>query len=224
VRSSKFNASNSVYRNLRLSFLGSYASCFKLVIRSVWLLFFGILYPYFKHRLVRYLAQNHAYGEALFVVGDFKKPFIRAYVVALGLGLLGAVALIPLFGASALAVEGSGELLPVAIYTGFLLLYAFVRARTTNAVWNAIRVGPLRFECTLRGRDYMWIYLTNVAAILVTLGFATPWAVIRTLRYRAAKFAAFASAPIDAITQAEGAHVGAAGQEIAELFDFDIAL
>jgi uncharacterized membrane protein YjgN (DUF898 family) len=121
-------------------------------------------------------------------------------------------------------VEGSGELLPVAIYAGFLLLYAFVRARTTNAVWNAIRVGPLRFECTLRARDYMWIYLTNVAAILVTLGFATPWAVIRTLRYRAAKFTAFASAPLDAITQAEGAHVGAAGQEIAELFDFDIAL
>jgi hypothetical protein len=48
--------------------------------------------------------------------------------------------------------------------------------------------------------------------------------VIRTLRYRAAKFAAFASAPIDAITQVEDAHVGAAGQEIAELFDFDIAL
>ena len=63
-----------------------------------------------------------------------------------------------------------------------------------------------------------------VGVLLVTLGFATPWAVIRTLRYRAAKFAAFASAPIDAITQAEGVQVGAAGQEIAELFDFDIAL
>jgi uncharacterized membrane protein YjgN (DUF898 family) len=171
---------------------------------------------------VRYLAQNHAYGETPFVVEDFRKPFIRAYVVALGLGLVGAGAL--LLAASRFAAIGAGELLPVAIYAGFLLLYALVRAHTTNAVWNAIRVGPLRFECTLRARDYMWIYLTNVVAILATLGFATPWAVIRTLRYRAAKFAAFASAPIDAITQAEGAHVGAAGQEIAELFDFDIAL
>jgi uncharacterized membrane protein YjgN (DUF898 family) len=225
VRSSKFNASNSVYRNIRFSFLGTYASCFKVVIRSVWLLFFGILYPYFKHRLVKYAAQNHAYGAAVFVVEDFKKPFIRAYVVAFGLGLLGGLPLIGIFALWAIAAkEGSQEFLPVAIYSGFLLLYAFVRARTINAVWNAIRIGPLRFECTLRARDYMWIYLTNVAAILVTLGFATPWAVIRTLRYRAAKFAAFASAPIDAITQAEGVQVGAAGQEIAELFDFDIAL
>ena len=54
----------------------------------------------------------------------------------------------------------------------------------------------------------------------------TPYleAVIRTLRYKAGKFAAFASEPIDTITQAESAQVGAAGQEIAELFDFDIAL
>jgi hypothetical protein len=44
------------------------------------------------------------------------------------------------------------------------------------------------------------------------------------MRYKAAKFAAFTSEPIDTITQAESVHVGAAGQEIAELFDFDIAL
>jgi uncharacterized membrane protein YjgN (DUF898 family) len=225
VRSSKFNAANSVYRNIRLSFLGTYGSCFRVVIRYVWLVFFGILYPYFKHRMVRYSAENHAFGDSPFVVDDFKKPFIHAYAVAFGLGLLGVVILLALFGvAFAEGVEGSPELVPLVIYTGFLVLYAFVRARTTNAVWNAIRVGPLRFECTLRGRDFMWIYLTNVAAILASLGFATPWAVIRTMRYKAAKFAAFTSEPIDTITQAESVHVGAAGQEIAELFDFDIAL
>ena len=225
VRSSKFNASNSVYRNIRLSFLGTYASCFSVVIRYVWLIFFGILYPYFKHRLVRYSAENHAFGDSRFQVADFKKPFIHAYAVAFGLGILGAAILLALFTVAAGAgVAGASELLPVALYSGFLALYAFVRARTTNAAWNAIRIGPLRFECNLRARDYMWIYLTNVAAILLSLGFATPWAVIRTLRYKADKFAALASEPIDTITQAESVQVGAAGQEIAELFDFDIAL
>jgi uncharacterized membrane protein YjgN (DUF898 family) len=225
VRSSKFNASNSVYRNIRLSFLGTYASCFRVVIRYVWLVFFGILYPYFKHRLVKYTAENHAFGDSSFQVDDFKKPFIHAYAVAFGLGLLGAVILLALFSVSAAeGGEGQPELLPILIYAGFLALYAFVRARTTNAVWNAIRIGPLRFECNLRARDYMWIYLTNVVAILASLGFATPWAVIRTMRYKAAKFAAFASDPIDTFTQAAVVQVGAAGQEIAELFDFDIAL
>ena len=224
VRSSKFNAANSVYRNIRLSFLGTYGSCLNVVIRYVWLVFFGILYPYFKHRLVRYSAENHAFGDSPFRAADFRKPFIRAYVLAFGMGLLGAAILLVLFAATAADGEGTPELLPIAIYGGFLALYAFVRARTTNAVWNAIRVGPLRFECTLRARDYVWIYMTNVAAILLSLGLATPWAVIRTLRYKAGKFAALASEPIDTITQAESAQVGAAGQEIAELFDFDIAL
>ena len=224
VRSSKFNAANSAYRNIRLSFVGTYGSCFSVVIRYVWLIFVGILYPYFKHRLVRYSAENHAFGDSPFQVADFKKPFIRAYVVAFGMGILGAAILLALFAVTAADGEGTPELLPVAIYAGFLALYAFVRARTTNAVWNAIRIGPLRFECTLRARDYVWIYLTNVGAILLSLGFATPWAVIRTLRYKAAKFAAVASEPIDTITQADSVQVGAAGQEIAELFDFDIAL
>ena len=224
VRSSKFNAANSVYRNIRLSFFGSYGSCFSVVIRYVWLIFVGILYPYFKHRIVRYSAEHHAFGDSKFAVDDFKKPFIHAYAVAFGLGLLGAIIVFVLFSLHAVGGEESAELLPVGIYAGFLALYAFVRARTTNAVWNAIRIGPLRFECTLRARDFAWIYLTNVAAILASLGFATPWAVIRTMRYKATKFAAFASAPIESITQAEGMQVGAAGQEIAELFDFDIAL
>ena len=225
VRSSRFNAANSAYRNIRLSFLGTYGSCFRVVIRYVWLIFVGILYPYFKHRMVRYSADNHAFGDSRFLVGDFKKPFIHAYAVAFGLGLLGAVIFLALFSLNPMeGAENTPELLPVAIYGGFLALYAFVRARTTNAVWNAIRIGPLRFECTLRARDFMWIYLTNVAAILVSLGFATPWAVIRTMRYKAGKFAALAIEPIDTITQADSVQVGAAGQEIAELFDFDIAL
>jgi uncharacterized membrane protein YjgN (DUF898 family) len=165
-------------------------------------------------------------------VADFKKPFIHAYAVAFGLGLLGVVALIVL-----VVVAGTiGRAQPSALvllgtyagflgtYAVFLLLYAFVRARTTNAVWNAIRIGPVRFECSMRGRDYMWIYLSNVAAIILTLGFATPWAVIRTMRYRARKFVVLAAGPLESFIEGEAAQVGAAGQEIAELFDLDVAL
>jgi uncharacterized membrane protein YjgN (DUF898 family) len=232
VRSLKFNAANTAYRNVRLAFLGTWKSCFLVVIKYVWLVFIAILYPYFKHALVRYAAQHHAYGTTRFAVADFKKPFIRAYAVALGLGVLGALALIVLVLAVAMtrrADPASFRLLGsytgfFGTYAGFLVLFAFVRARTTNAVWNAIRVGPVRFECTMRGRDYMWIYLSNVLAIIGTLGFATPWAVIRTLRYRAARFAVVAAGPLEGFIEDQAAQVGAAGQEIAEVFDLDVAL
>ena len=232
VRSLKFNAANTAYRNVRLAFFGTWKGCFLVVIKYVWLALIAILYPYFKHQLVKYAAQNHAYGTTRFEVADFKKPFIHAYAVAFGLGLLALVALIG--AVVVLATMRRGEpsaMVLLGTYTGFLstyavflLLYAFVRARTTNAVWNAIRIGPLRFECSMRGRDYMWIYLSNVVAIVLTLGFATPWAVVRTLRYRARKFTVIAAGPLAGFIEAEAAQVGAAGQEIAEVFDFDVAL
>jgi len=225
VRSLKFNASNTAYRNVRLAFRGTWKGCFLVVIKYVWLVFIGILYPYFKYQLVKYAAQHHAYGTTRFEVANFRKPFIKAYAVAFGLGLLAFVALIAAFAASgAMGRREPPVLMLVASYGGFLLLYAFVRARTTNAVWNAIRVGPVRFECAMRGRDYMWIYLSNVGAIIVTLGFATPWAVIRTLRYRARKFTVIAAGPLEGFIEDEAAQVGAAGQEIAELFDLDVGL
>jgi uncharacterized membrane protein YjgN (DUF898 family) len=225
VRSLKFNATNTAYRNVRLAFLGTWKDCFLVVIKYVWLVFIAILYPYFKYQLVKYAAQNHAYGATRFEVANFRKPFIHAYAVAFGLGLLGVVALIAVAVASVSMRRGEPPLVVLAcIYGGFLLLYAFIRARTTNAVWNAIRIGPVRFECSMRGRDYMWIYLSNVVAIILTLGFATPWAVIRTLRYRARKFAVLAAGPLGSFIEGEAGHVGAAGQEIAEVFDFDVAL
>ena len=228
VRSMKFNARNTAYRNVSLRFLGTYGSCFGVVIKYVWFVFLAILYPYFKHRLVKYAAENHAYGATPFQVADFKKPFIHAYAVAFGIGILGilllTVAMVTSFVRQGGTAGGPDVWFVSSIYGRALLLLAFIRARTTNTVWNAIQVGPLRFACTLRGRDFMWLYFSNVLAILCTLGFATPWAVMRTMRYRARKFTVFAAAPLDGFASAEAGQAGAAGEEIAEMFDLDVAL
>ena len=217
VRSLKFNAANTAYRNVRLAFLGTWRGCFGVVIKYVWLVFITILYPYFKHQLVRYGAANHAYGATRFDVADFKKPFIHAYAVAYGLAILGVALMLAV---SFFTPWAAVFVLP-GIYGGLLLLYALVRARTTNAVWNAIRVGPVRFECTLRARDFMWIYLSNVLAMVATLGFATPWAVIRTLRYRAQKTAVLVAGGLDQFVAERSAEVSASGEELGEMFGFD---
>lgn len=226
VKSLKFNAYNTAYRNVRFHFLGTYGTCFKTVIRYIWYTLTGLLYPYFKHQMVKYAAENHAYGTTRFDVADFKTPFIHAYAVAFGLGFLGAIAM-GIFGAFSSVSPSSGVppgLFILAIYGGFFLLFGFVRARTMNAVWNAIRVGPVRCESSLNAGEFIWLYFSNLVAILFTLGLATPWAVIRMLRYRAEKFAVMASGPLDGYAQAEAEHVGAAGEEVGEMLDIDVAL
>jgi uncharacterized membrane protein YjgN (DUF898 family) len=59
---------------------------------------------------------------------------------------------------------------------------------------------------------------------VATLGLLTPWAVVRSLRYRASKTAAIAAGPLDSYVQAEAQQVSATGQEVGEMFDIDIAL
>lgn len=74
---------------------------------------------------------------------------------------------------------------PILGYAGYVLAYAFIRARSGNLTWNNTRLGPLRFESTLRCRDLVKLYVTNALGIVVALGLLIPWAVIRTWKYRA---------------------------------------
>lgn len=225
VRSLAFNAYNTAYRNVRFHFDGTYKGCMKVVAVYGWLVFFGILYPYFKHRLIRFIAENHRYGTARFEAADFKKPFIGAYANAYGLGLVLAIVF---FGLMFVATREKTPTLfvPAAVlfYGGLFLIFAYIRARTTNAIWNAVRIGSVRFESELRARDLIWLYFSNLLAIAFTLGLAAPWAVVRAMRYRASKTTAIAAGPLDGFAQAEAQRVSVAGEEVADFFDIDIAL
>jgi uncharacterized membrane protein YjgN (DUF898 family) len=227
VRSFAFNAYNTAYRNVRFRFDGTYRACLKIILVYGWLVFTGILYPYLKHRLIRFVAENHRYGTTRFEVADFKKPFIGAYASAFGLGFL-------LFGAMFAEIMWAGALgvkSPVltfgilgSFYAGLFLLFAYLRARTTNAIWNAVRIGPLSLESSLRARDLIWLYFSNFVAVALTIGLATPWAVVRMMRYRASKTTAIASGPLDGFAEGQAQQVSVTGEEVAELFDIDIAL
>ena len=228
VRSIAFNAYNTAHRGLRFRFSGTYGECARIAAGYglLVLVTLGLAYPYLKRRLVRFLAERHAYGTTPFALdAGFGKPFIHAYAVAYGLGVLGGLLLF--FG---LTLAGRGQalamvpLVVLGFYGVLFVLFAYVRARTANALWNHLAIGPVRFECALRARDLVALYLGNILAIALTLGLATPWAAVRTMRYRASRMTAIADAPLDQFAQAESARVSVAGEEVAEMFDIDIAL
>ena len=233
VRSLAFNAYNTAWRNVRLHFDGTYWGCLKVVLRYGWWVLLGITYPYFKYRLLRFIAENHRFGTTRFEVADFKKPFISAYSRAYGLALLLIIGLFGVgFAIGALGAKqghaGGGRVLALLVpglavfYGGMFLLFAYIRARTINALWKALKIGPLRFASALRARDLMWLYFSNLVAVALTLGFATPWAVVRAMRYRASKTVVVSAGPLDGFVQAEAQQVSVAGEEVAEFFGIDI--
>ena len=228
VRSLRFNAFNTAYRNVRMKFDATYADCFRVVGVYGWLLLVPILYPYLKRRLVEFAVTRHFYGTTRFALDrtTFWEPFIDAYAKAILVGILGGLlALFAMFLNAGAGQRGSG--LPLAgillFYAAFLLALGYLRARTVNIVWNSISIGTIRFQSSLKPSNLIAIYFSNLAAIVLTLGLAIPWAVIRTHRYRASKTTVIVAGSFDSFVQGEEQQVGATGEEVGEMFDLDIA-
>ena len=110
---------------------------------------------------------------------------------------------------------------PIVFY---LIIFAFVRARTINIILNGTTVGPIRLEGSLTGGAMTWLYLSNIVAIIVTAGLATAWATIRMARYRAETLALYSFAPLDAFGAGAGVAATATGSEVSDLFDVDVSL
>jgi uncharacterized membrane protein YjgN (DUF898 family) len=104
------------------------------------------------------------------------------------------------------------------------MVFGYLRARIANATFNNLTLGPVRFECALRARDMFALYLVNIVAIIATLGLATPWAVVRTMRYRAERMTLVSPEGLERFVQGESSQVGAAGEEVGEMFGIDIGL
>ncbi len=114
---------------------------------------------------------------------------------------------------------------------GFVLAYlvlifafiAYFKSRIGNLVWNNTTLDSLAFKSTLRARDYLWIYVTNIIAIALTFGLATPWAQIRLARYRASKLQLVGDVDLDKFVGDKKEEVKATGEEIADFFDVDFS-
>ena len=68
----------------------------------------------------------------------------------------------------------------------------------------------------------IWLYFSNLVAILCTLGLATPWAMVRLARYRAEHFALVANGSLDEFVTELGADRDATGAETVDALDLGV--
>jgi uncharacterized membrane protein YjgN (DUF898 family) len=115
-------------------------------------------------------------------------------------------------------------LIAAPMYAGYVLAFAFVQARSGNLVWNHTHLGPLRFQSTLRCRDLLKLYVTNALGIVASLGLLIPWAVMRTLKYRADHMRVLQEGELTEFQGSDMSSVAAVGAETIDFFDVDLSL
>ncbi|MBC8118470.1 MAG: DUF898 domain-containing protein [Burkholderiaceae bacterium] len=193
---------------------------------------YGAIVPYLHYRFKRYQHGNSFFGatRARFTAtaGGFYAVYGVVLLIPLSVGILAAVTA-PALG-SYWRSEGSVPYVGIALgliifYVLYLLMVSAFVVLLQNRIWNNTALGDVSFRSRARVLPMTRIYFVNIILLVVTLGLFTPFAVIRSLRYRLESVSVVNAAGMDHfISDVAGEDVDAAGEGAADLFDIDIGL
>jgi uncharacterized membrane protein YjgN (DUF898 family) len=219
VKALAFRAHNTAFRNLRFDFRGSYGEALVVYVLLPLLIVFtlGLIVPFIAQRQRRFVVAGSRYGTKGFDFGAAVADFYKEYLLALLILVAGALLIVVLLPVLDRAAPFVG--LPVYVF-----LYAFLKARIANLVYNGAHLDGHGFRSTLSAFELTSLYLTNTVAIVLTLGLYVPWARVRMARYRAGRLVLVAAGDLDGFVAAQREQVASTGEEVSELFDVDIGL
>jgi uncharacterized membrane protein YjgN (DUF898 family) len=243
-KSLRFNAHNSSYRNIRFRFLGnlgdSYQTYMLLPLTIPFTL--GLMIPYWEFKRKHYFFDNVAFGKSTNTFAGQPKSFYKIYFFAflmiVGFGVLASA------GIGAGAFSFFKKAVPPAAFpadipaTAFILLFVgyifmlafftlvqqYIYTRMTNYCWNESTLGSLRFKSTIQARKLMWIRISNIMAIIVSLGLLAPWAKVRRTRYILDNLELSTEKSLDHFAAATEQEENAYGDAATDFFDFEIGL
>ena len=243
-KSLRFQAHNSSYRNIRFRFLGNLGESYKTYLFLPMAIPFtlGLILPYWEYRRKHYFFDNFAFGKSTNTFSGEPGPFYKVYGLAylMMIALFGCITFVgigvgtmSILQTTASSAEPKDLGLPffVAIIAGYLamllfftLVQQFIYARLTNYCWNVSSLGALHFKSTMQARRLFWIRLTNILAIIFTLGFYTPWAKIRRTRYILDNIELTTEQGLNHFAAATEMEETAYGEAATDFFDFEIGL
>ena len=234
-KSLQFRLFNASYRGIRFGFSGALSGAY--IAYLLWpalASFTGFLLAPFAHqRIKRYQHTQSRYGTARFDfsagVGRFYLTYLKAFLVlvagvaVLGLAFSGTLGMVARRGVQP-ATYVSVLAFVAALYAWFFLVIPLFSAMMQNLVWNHTSIGPHRFESRVSVARVLFIALTNLLAIVCTLGLYAPFAKVRMLKYRIEAMALLVDGSLDDFVATAQPQAGALGEGMADLLDLDLAL
>lgn len=213
----------------------------------------GSLIPYNAFRIKQFVVDHSSYGQSRFGFEGTKGAYYQAYGLALLLGLPMFLGLAAFTGAIVYGVAttiGQGEAaseaaaaaliqswmveyasfldwLPVIAITASVLAvigYTYLTTRLQNYAYNNTKVDEHRFHLDLNLWRVLWIRLSNLAVIALSIGLMIPWARIRMARYQIERMSLIPHGDLDTLVSEQQGKVGAYGEELGDGMDVDLGL
>ncbi len=233
VRSSlRFAARNTSYRNIRFDFHGAYWGALKAFILWPMLAVATILIalPFSRRARDYYNINNHSFGPSAFradiPIGELYECYLQSLLALVVGAIVLAVLAIAILDIMPVPKSAASVIITyIALGVSISVFPVFVGALTFNVALNHMQLGDdFRFESRLSAFYMGWIALSNLAAIVFTLGLLYPWARVRRTRYMASCISVIGVADIGEFTSVPLAAGSAVGEEVASFFDIDFGL
>lgn len=188
-----------------------------------------IFFPLIVFTANRYVLNNLRFGDR-----DFEARLAWPYyyviygIVVLIFAALGYIAFQALFEGGSPSPDFDIGMFLIIYFTFLFLLVgmpAFAQAMVTNhALGNTELDRRHGFRSTLSPWVFAWIAVSNLLAVVLSMGFAYPWTQVRIWRYRCQETVFDAGSDLsEFISDVEDTST-AIGDEMAEVFDFDIGI
>jgi uncharacterized membrane protein YjgN (DUF898 family) len=276
MRSLKFNARMSSYRNVRFSFEGLTSDAYKIFLliplfpAVVGALLVGLLYlildyndeevrstidsatfiiggiallaifalvPLVETFIMRYRFNNLKYGQGQFFTNVEAKPIYMIYlklvgVVALGYAIIAAIGA----GLSQMISSGMGSgsekliimlaLLSIPAYLFFILfgIYtkAYIQSHKRNYLFSKTGLDKvLTLESNLKSGPLFKILATNLLLIIISVGFAKPWTMVRLQRHIVDRTHANIEGDLGQYVSTQQEATSSFGDEMGDAFDLE---
>jgi uncharacterized membrane protein YjgN (DUF898 family) len=238
----RFRLYNTSWRGTRFHFRGSLGGAYRVFLLNGFLSLITayLVLPFAHQRLKAYQHDNSWFGQSRFSFHAKAGQFYLLYLMLLaGLLAFGIVLVIAgiggVFKPLMVAQQQGGHVDPRAVLKVVFILYGVAiaigvvigpvfHALMTNLVWNNTRLGGHRIECNIAPLGLIWITVSNLVLVLVTLGLFIPWAMVRLTRFQVESMRLVPATDLQEFVAAAPEDVDAVGAETATVFDFDISL
>lgn len=197
--SMKYRLSRSSYRSIHFGYRGKMVDLLKKFLKGIFLTIvtLGIYSPWFTISIRKYIIENIRFGNIKF-----------RYL-------------------------GKGTDYFMVIITGYFLtlitlgIYGFWFAKDLfNYYVNNIELeqdeNTIILSSTASGSGYFRLIIGNIFIVIFSLGLATPWATVRTLRFVFSNVQIIGNLNLDNIKQTEKSYTDATGEDVLDMMDIGL--